>query len=41
MGAIFLGSIIFIIIFLVAAFLISDHVTKEVNDVNLKTEYRM
>jgi len=40
MGAILLGSIVFIVIFLVAAFLIQDHVTKEVNDPNVKSEYR-
>lgn len=40
MGAILLGSIVFIVLFLVAAFLIQDHVTKEVNDQNLKAEYR-
>lgn len=40
MGAILLGSIIYIIIFVVAAFLIQDHVTKQVNDPNVKKEYR-
>jgi len=40
MGAILLGSIIFIVIFVVAAYLIQDHVTKEVNDMILKSEYR-
>ncbi len=40
MGAILLGSIIFIVIFVVAAFLIQDYATKDVNDPNLKTEYR-
>ncbi len=40
MGALLLGSIIFIVIFVVAAFLISDYATKEVNDENLKKEYR-
>jgi len=40
MGAILLGTIIYIVIFVVAAFLIQDHVTKQVNDPNLKSEYR-
>ena len=40
MGAIFLGTIIYIIIFVVAAYFICDHVTKDVSDAAVKKEYR-
>ena len=41
MGAILLGSIIYLVIFVVAAFLISEHVAKTVNDPVIKKEYRV
>jgi len=40
MGAILIGSIIFIVIFLISASLIQDYATKEVNDNIVKNEYR-
>lgn len=40
MGAILMGSLIFVVIFVVAAYLISDHATKQVEEENLKKEYR-
>jgi hypothetical protein len=40
MAAILIGSIIYICIFVGAAYLIQDKVTKDVNDEKLKSEYR-
>ena len=40
MGAIIIGTIIYIIIFFVAAYFITDHVTKDVSDAAVKKEYR-
>ena len=40
MGAILLGTIIYIIIFVVSAFFITEHVTKDVSDAAVKKEYR-
>jgi len=40
MAAIWIGSIVYFIIFVVAAFFIQDKVTKDVNDEKLKSEYR-
>ena len=40
MGAILIGSIIYIIIFVVTAYFIQQKVTSEVNDEKLKSEYR-
>jgi hypothetical protein len=40
MGAILIGSIIYLIIFIVAAYLIQEKVTREVSDGKLKSEYR-
>lgn len=40
MGAIFLGTVVYIIIFVVAAYLITDYVTKDVSNAAVKKEYR-
>lgn len=40
MGAILLGTVVYFIIFAVSAFFISEHVTKDVSDANVKREYR-
>ncbi len=40
MGALLIGTVIFIIIFVIAAYLIQDHATKEANDPKIKNEYR-
>lgn len=40
MGAILLGSFIYFVLFLVAAYFITDKTTKDVNDPKLKSEYR-
>lgn len=40
MAAIIIGSVIFIVIFIAAAVLIQNHVTKEVSDEKIKSEYR-
>jgi hypothetical protein len=40
MGALIIGSVIYFAIFLIAAYLIQDKVTKDVNDEKLRSEYR-
>ncbi len=41
MGALLIGTIIYFAIFLVAAYLIQDRVTKDERDEKLRSEYRM
>lgn len=41
MSAILTGSIIYFVLFLVAAYFISDRATRDVNDEKLRSEYRM
>jgi len=40
MGAILLGTVVYIVIFVVAAYFISDYVTKDVSNPVVKKEYR-
>lgn len=40
MSGILIGSIAFVGLFIVSAYIISDQVTKDVSDDNLKSEYR-
>ena len=40
MGAIMIGTIVYFVIFVIAAFLIQDKVTRDEKDEKLKSEYR-
>ena len=40
MGAILIGTIIYFVIFVVAAFLIQERVTRDEKDEKLRSEYR-
>lgn len=40
MAAILIGTIIYLVIFAIAAYFIQDKVTKQENDEKLKSEYR-
>jgi phosphotransferase system glucose/maltose/N-acetylglucosamine-specific IIC component len=41
MAAIVIGTILYIIIFFVAAFFIQDYVTKQTNNEKVKSEWRL
>ena len=40
MGALIVGTVIYLIVFVVAAYFIQDRATKDVNDEKLRSEYR-
>ncbi len=40
MGALIVGTVIYLIVFVIAAYFIQDKATKDVNDQKLRSEYR-
>ncbi len=40
MAAILIGTIIYLVVFVVAAYLIQEKVTRDVNDEKIRSEYR-
>ena len=40
MGALIIGSLVYLVLFIVAAYFIQDRATKDVNDQKLRSEYR-
>ena len=40
MGAILIGTLVYLAVFVVAAYLIQERVTRDVNDEKLRSEYR-